>query len=73
MSDTWIRDLIIPPEMKRIARERLSGLMHPSVLQTATFDVILESAYLQGAADVALALQERGERVVVEDENLIVW
>lgn len=63
---SWIRDgvnceKIYPPEMIRIARDRIKDLLHRNIIEFQPIGLLLESAYLQGIVDGAQAVKEQQE------------
>lgn len=62
MSKHWVRDYRYPKELIDLARRRVEGLMSALPLQTATLGKLLESAYIQGALDMASSTTELAEQ-----------
>ncbi|OQB10410.1 MAG: hypothetical protein BWY21_00331 [Parcubacteria group bacterium ADurb.Bin216] len=64
---SWSRDRdgFYSEQILRIAAHRIRGLMRQDIMQTASLEKILKSAYLQGIVDAAesikLSDKERGE------------
>lgn len=62
MSKYWVRDFRCPKELVDLARRRVEGLLSSVPMQTATLSKLLESAYIQGALDMAEATAKTREQ-----------